>query len=130
MSTQNNILFSQKALLEDCIKYIESNKESVVFITKVVFVNQGDDTYNFYYDFLKNSIICMDECKALYFASNAKVGKILKKIFSIPLDYNIKKVEAFYDDTLAFEPFNELLKMDWNTFYTNHPVTHIRIWSI
>jgi ketosteroid isomerase-like protein len=26
--------------------------------------------------------------------------------------------------------FNELLKMDWNTFYANHPVTHVNIWSI
>ena len=130
MNKENNTLFSQKTLVEDCVNYIEDNKQNVVFITKVVFVNQGDDTYNFYYDFLKNSILCIDECKALFFAPHAKVGKILKQIFSIPDDYDIKKVEAFYDDTLAFEPFNELLKLDWNTFYVNHPVKHIRIWSI
>ncbi len=116
--------------LEDCIKYIEDNKQDITFITKVVFVNQGDDTYSFYYDFIKNNIICMDECKALSFSPSAKIGKILKQIFSIPSDYSIKKVEAFYDDTLAFEPFNEVLKMNWNTFYTNHPVTQLNIWSI
>ena len=130
MNKENNRLFSQKVLLEDCVKYIESDKENIVFITKIIFVNQGDDTYNFYYDFLTNSIICIDECKALYFEPHEKIGKILKQIFSIPVDYNIKKVEAFFEDTLAFEPFNELLKIDWNTFYINNPVTCVKIWSI
>lgn len=116
--------------LQDCIKYIEDNKENVVLITKIIFVNQGDDTYNFYYDFLKNNIICIDECKALSIPPQAKIGKMLKKVFSIPPEYNIKKVEAFFEDTLVFEPFDELLKLDWNTLYTNHPVTCVKFWTI
>ena len=116
-------------IVKSYLEYIKNNPDVVKFTT-IIFVNQGDDTYDFYYDFLKNNIIIMDDRKVYISPLEANIKKCLKKVFGIPQEYEIKRVEAFFEDTKAFEPLNEILKFSWIDFYDSYTVSTVKIWSI